>query len=345
MKRVLAAAALLLFATLTAAAQQLPFADYIAALERIGAHLAANQLVPARELATSLRGKQFASPAGPVYADDALLDAIIRAKTIEPQLRTRVAVTIEELRRAVPNAAGPADPELIEKLRKSEELPALQRGGDRASMPAGDLSLIETMAEAVVKAWNWIAEALEELFDWIASFFPTRSSTTLLPASTAGMGPMIIALVSVIVIVLIVLAVQAVRRGRAGEEVVVSEPLGSKRDEDPLSRGANEWERYAVQLASEKRWREAIRAWYHAVLVTLYASGILHFRKGRTNWEYVASLGPSLAWRADFVQLTRRFEHEWYGRRESSQDAYDECGDDARNILAQLDERIRRGAA
>ena len=97
------------------------------------------------------------------------------------------------------------------------------------------------------------------------------------------------------IIVLVILAFEVVRRSRARqtEPVMASEPLSSKRDEDPLSRGASEWERYAAQLAAAGRLREAIRAWYHAVLVTLYGANILHYRKGRTNWEYVAGLAPA----------------------------------------------------
>jgi hypothetical protein len=123
--------------------------------------------------------------------------------------------------------------------------------------------------------------------------------------------------------------------------LVKSDALTSKRDDDPLSRGATEWERYAAQLAASGRIREAIRAWYHAVLVTLYGAGILHFRKGRTNWEYVAALSPDLAWRAQFVALTRRFEEEWYGRDRSSIEAFEEVSERAQHIL----DAVRRRAA
>ena len=61
----------------------------------------------------------------------------------------------------------------------------------------------------------------------------------------------------------------------------------SQRDADPLSREQDEWEKYAAELAAAGRLREAIRAWYHAVLVGLFRAGLLHHHKGRTNWEYV----------------------------------------------------------
>ena len=64
-----------------------------------------------------------------------------------------------------------------------------------------------------------------------------------------------------------------------------------------------------------------MRAWYHAVLVALYRTGFVHYRRGRTNWEYVSSLSPSLPARQGFSDLTRRFEREWYGREESDPEA------------------------
>jgi hypothetical protein len=151
-------------------------------------------------------------------------------------------------------------------------------------------------------------------------------------------------IVVLIVIVLGILAFEVVRRSRAAApetELVTSDAISSRRDEDPLSRGANEWERYAAQLAAAGRTREAIRAWFHAVLVTLYAAGILHFKKGRTNWEYIAGLSPELPWRGEFVTMTRRFESEWYGRAQSSIEALDDAAERAHRIL----DAVRRRAA
>src|SRR5213078_2401362 len=146
-----------------------------------------------------------------------------------------------------------------------------------------------------------------------------------------------------IAIVIAILAWEALRKSRKRDKEVIESqtPIESARDADPLSRGANEWERYAAQLAAAGRTREAIRAWYHAVLVTLYAAAILHFKKGRTNWEYIAALSPELAWRGEFVTMTRRFEMEWYGRAQSNVDALDDAAGRARRIL----DTVRRKAA
>jgi hypothetical protein len=80
------------------------------------------------------------------------------------------------------------------------------------------------------------------------------------------------------------------------------------------------------------------------VLVTCYAAGVLHFRKGRTNWEYIASLSPSMPWRPALIRLTQRFEQEWYGSMQSTRDAFDDCSAHARQILEEL-HASERGAA
>ena len=87
--------------------------------------------------------------------------------------------------------------------------------------------------------------------------------------------------------------------------------------------------------------REAIRAWYHAVLVTLYRAGILHYRKGITNWEYVSALSPAHEWRPFFVSMTRLFDREWYGRHETTNDVLDSCAADARAIMGAIREGAR----
>ena len=56
------------------------------------------------------------------------------------------------------------------------------------------------------------------------------------------------------------------------------------------------------------------------------------------------ALGPEIAWRPQFIELTRLFEHEWYGSDESNSDALDECSAAARQIL-QAVRRVNREAA
>ena len=128
------------------------------------------------------------------------------------------------------------------------------------------------------------------------------------------------------------------RRGDSPLPATASGPLSSPRDADPLSKSANEWELYAARLAEARNYREAVRAWYHAVLVTLYRGGALHYRQGRTNWEYYYSLPQRVTWRSQFLDVIQRFEIEWYGKSSSNADDLADYSRRAGALIAELRE-------
>lgn len=327
MRRLLA----LLLVALPAMAETITIDDYIARLEHL-------RVTFSRDEARSLAQVDVASAQGTFHADTSLLEAIAGASRNDVQLQSRLAVTLEELRRVAPNAGPPADPSLLKRVASEQAVPELAEGGD-LTIRTPEIPLMERITRQIAAAWEWLAEKLEKLLEWILDLFP---DSTRGAGATGGMRWIVTALVALIVILIVVLALEVRRRSRrkSASAVESSEPLGSKRDEDPLSRGASEWERYAAQLAQAGRYREAIRAWFHAALVSCYSAGVLHYRKSRTNWEYIAALAPSLAWRPEFISLTRRFEREWYGADQSSADAYDDCRLRARSVIENV-----RGAA
>lgn len=312
--------------------------DYIAALDQ----LRTADATTARTRAQQLLGSEIDSPAGKFTADTALLHEVMANPAAA---RPHLEATIAALRAATKSVRlAKPDPRLLERLRAEEAVSAMKAGGEINTVPADEKSLEQT-ASGLGKAWRWLGKWLNKLADWFARWWPKERQRET-PRKITGAKPTFIVTLTVIaiVIVLAILAFEVVRRSRAAAPeaaLATSDPIESRRDEDPLSRGANEWERYAAQLAAAGRTREAIRAWFHAVLVTLYGAGILHFKKGRTNWEYIAALSPELAWRGEFVTMTRGFETEWYGRAQSTSEALDDAAGRARRIL----DAVRRRAA
>jgi hypothetical protein len=329
---------------LAASAQAMPVADYIQRLETIDALLAQNALAPAKIEARALLGTEVTWTRGKFVADASVLQPILDTPTAEGPHRSRLMATIAELRRASGMESARGDRKLLERIAAEQDVPDLPKGGMVPTELNRDVPLLERIGKAISEMLVWVRDQLRKLLDWLLDLLPRRQ-----PNESAGsvmMRWVVFAVVALIVLLVLVLAVNVLRRSRAATPGAVekSTPLGSKADEDPLSRGATEWERYAGELARAGRFREAIRAWYHAVLVTCYAAGILHFRKGRTNWEYLASLAPSLPWRADMIELTRRFEREWYGSEQSTQEALDDCSERASRVIDVL-RRDMRGAA
>ncbi len=322
-----------------ARAETIRIEQYVTALQHLDALLASKQVDLARTEAQTLSAYDIESPLGRFHADESLLAAVADPRVPVPQVRARLAQTIAELRRATGIEGTQADRKLLEEVTKAQETEELEAGGEIKAIPA-EIPMIERILESVRKIFDWIGEKLGQLLDWLLDLFPSGGTVA---GMTEGMRWIVLAVALAILFVVVALAFAVIRRSRAaGKEVTESsEPLGSEHDADPLSRGANEWERYALQLGSEGRYREAIRAWFHSVLVTCYSEGILHFRKGRTNWEYISALSPSHAWRPELITLTRRFEQEWYGSDTSTEEAFDECGQRAQRIL----EALHRGDA
>jgi hypothetical protein len=337
--RRMATLCLLVLAASSLHAATLTLAEYQQALTRIRGFIETGNVRAAGDASRALAGSDVDSPNGRFRADSTLLAEINTAKPHDLAVESRIDATLASLRRVGPANGNAVDPALMQRLQREQAIQELRRGGDvevKVETP-----LLTRIARAIRDAARWAGEKIGELIDWLSRFWPDGETTRLKkPAATPGMRWTIGTLVALIILVLGILAFEVIRRGRKAASAPVEEsaPLGSSRDDDPLSRGSNEWERYAAQLAAAGRTREAVRAWYNAVLVTLYGANVLQFRKGRTNWEYVAALRPELVWRPRFIHLTRRFEEEWYGSDQSSIDALDECSAAARSIL----EAVRR---
>lgn len=309
--------------------------DYIASLERMRDEPRELAAVDAK----ALTGIEIDAPGGRFITDASLLDAIANKRS---DATPRLVATIAALKAAHDATPSRTDPKLLERIRDEEHIRELQQGGE-VGPPEGNKGMFEQIAQQIQKAWRWLRDQIKKFLDWLMKLWPQEPVEK--EQKPSGSVPfMVTALVIAIVVVLLIIALEVLRRSRRAkpDALPASDPITSRRDEDPLSRGATEWERYAAQLAEAGRIREAIRAWYHAVLVTSYGAGVLSFRKGRTNWEYVSMLRAEIAWRPQFADLTRRYEREWYGRDESTPEALDDCSARAQSILGAI---RRRGAA
>jgi hypothetical protein len=273
---------------LTAHAETITLADYLSRLARIRGELVSD-LPAAQNEARALLTATVQSPAGGFQADTSLFAAIASGKApIDLAIQSRLDATLTALRASAPVSAAasrPADPALVERLRRNEKATELQRGGEVFATNVEETSALKRAIQWIGKAYHWLVDLLGRIYDWMRKLWPSEPAKEGALPTTAGLPWMVTAVVILIVVLLVILAFEVIRRSRkaAAPPVAESEPVSSERDDDPLSRASNEWERYAEELAAAGRNREAIRAWYHAVLVTLFSAAILHFRKGRTN--------------------------------------------------------------
>ncbi len=332
MSRRLLLAALLLLPS-GAYAEDLPVAVYRERLVAIDARLQSGDWVGARTAARDLLDDKVVDGRDVLAPDLSVLRPLAEAPTARAarSAGARVARLAAALAAAAPARPAPADEKLLAEVRARQALAELPEGG---ALPQKNTGLLEALADFLRPFAEWVEATWEKLMEWLARLWPDA------PDKPVFLGLDVPSLVTILVVVLAAIAlwlgVRAIRnrRRRAPAAPAAATPPPPAADEDPLSRGANEWERYGAELAAAGRFREAIRAWYHAVLVTLFRRGALHFRKGRTNWEYVAALAPGYEWRPRFIELTRHFEREWYGRDRSTAESFQEAEDMARSLLA-----------
>lgn len=313
---------------------------YRARLEGIQERLRSNDWVGARTEARGLLEDRVAFGDEQVETDRSVLAPIANAANAEAALSSAPAlnqlIAALSIQGGADRAPAP-DPKLLEEIRAREALAELPQGGKLPEVQDG--GILAALAGFLKPIFQAIDEFFEKIWEWLLDLlFSTRSSD----GSKVSLNLLTVTvLVVILALVLGWVGWRVLRKRRRGAAPVVAgpAPLPPAADDDPLSREANEWERYARELAAAGRAREAIRAWYHAVLVALYRAGTLHYRKGRTNWEYVSAVPPGTTWRSGFAEMTRHFEREWYGRDQSTPEALRESEEMAQTLLAAVRER------
>lgn len=316
--------------------------EYRDRLDGIRSAVDAGDLDAARARASALLSARIRDEGGEFSPDPTRLRPVANARDL--QAARDAARSLAPLRDALGTAPSPAparpNSELLERLRREEAERALDPGskiaGPQLHAPPVPRSLLERIRDLWDRLWEAIGGVVKKFLNWLARLLFGGMGAN---GGSPGMTYLVLGLILVVVGVVGILAYLALQRRKAVEVPAAPAAAPAARDEDPLSRTANEWERFAADLMGSGRFRESIRAWYHAVLVTLFRSGLLHYRKDRTNWEYAYALGPELPWRPGFVEATRTFEQVWYGRRESPREAAEAYASDARDIL----ERLRGG--
>jgi hypothetical protein len=312
----------------------LSVAEYRARLASLVASIDGGDLDAARAGAGALLGRRVAHEGATFRTDRTVLLPLAEAGAMDAarSLRGRLAALLDALDALPTAASAPApDPALLERLRREEAAADPSKGGLVGGPQLHRPDVPQSLLDRLRRIWEGIVQALERFLRWLVRFF--------LGAADGG-GPSMGLLVGILMALILAVLVAGVllRRRRAlaarAAGVASSAPSAGVRDEDPLSRDANEWERFAADLMKAGRFREAIRAWYHALLVTLFRAGLLHYRKDRTNWEYAFALPPQEGWRPDFLEATREFEREWYGRRDAPAETAEAFAQRAQEILS-----------
>lgn len=309
------------FANSVGSSEDLTLTAYKERLGNIRQLLKSDQLPQARREAQTLLhvriryGVEWISPDGTVLLP---ITNIQSSENIQ-QLCDRLDTLRSDLGQPL-KASGeqihPPDSDLLEEIRKDQAVNNPHSGGEVGDLPDPHLSLPNWVLKGLSDILTGIGNRLSSGIKWLWDFFSGSSKDKSQPF-WEGVWPFAVTIVIALFGIIVLLVWDIIKKNRMRLQAAQAAPIAaqpSSEDSDPTSRVSDEWERLARDLVGKGKYREALRAWYHALLGSLFQAGVLHYRKGRTNWEYCNDLSPEHGWRPQFMEVTRIFEYRWYGR-------------------------------
>jgi len=172
-----------------------------------------------------------------------------------------------------------------------------------------------------------LPEWLDRFVDWLGSLFGRRGRGEASPSAfgLGSAGLVLLAMPAAILLAVLFFVGKAVlrtARERKVDEREAAKPVFGPGSAPGEVAPAHYW-RHAQELSERGDYRGAIREILLAAMSTLERRGLIRFRKGLTNRDYLwAARGAS---RDSLAAIVRHFEHVYFGRREATAESYAEC--------------------
>ena len=200
-------------------------------------------------------------------------------------------------------------------------------------------------------ALEWVGKKIGDLFGSIWDFFrwlfsgfggSGRTAPPAAPPSTAsgdfnwdfGLGGLanafVIIVIAVIVLLLVVIAamivksIDAKKRDRDGL-LSDSDDMLSDVTTPPGELAASTYESRAMQFASTGNYRAAIRELLLGSMSWIERAGLIRYRKGLTNRDYLRSVWRREDKREGYLITASQFEYVYFGRRTPTAEMFDMC--------------------
>ena len=202
--------------------------------------------------------------------------------------------------------------------------------------PDGDggflLNLLDAVGDGVGNFLEWIFSGL---FSRPNRVNPGRAPTPAAPP--AGSGPdfsfakMLLFVGLAVLIVLVIWIVAAVVRTSDGRRKLNSDGLFGD-DEDlanlsvpPGELAASTYEGRALQMSRDGNYRGAIRELLIGSMSWIERAGLIRYRKGLTNRDYVRAVWKQEPRRDAYIATAMAFERIYFGRREATAEMFRDC--------------------
>lgn len=211
------------------------------------------------------------------------------------------------------------------------------------NLPADQLTDDGFLLEGLRSAGASVSDFFEWLFRGLFTSRPRRvraptpTASTPPPApSTGGMelsfGSIMLYLgLSVLVLVTIWIIATLVRRADPGRRLNREGLFGDDLDGvtdlavPPGELAASTYESRAIQMARDGNYRLAVRELLIGGMSWIERAGLIRFRRGLTNRDYVRAVWRQPERREAYEQTAREFERIYFGRRDATRDSFENC--------------------
>ncbi len=193
---------------------------------------------------------------------------------------------------------------------------------------------------------GWIGERIGDAFGAVGDFFnwlvsglrsPNRPqrTTTSTPSSGGlsflGFADLIttLAIVAIVAILIVIIAmiVKSIDAKKLKRESLLSDLEGVLSDVvvPPGELAASTYESRAVNLANNGDYRLAIRELLLGSMSWVERAGLIRYRKGLTNRDYLRSVWRRQDKRSAFLATATQFEYVYFGRRAPTAEMFEQC--------------------
>ena len=198
---------------------------------------------------------------------------------------------------------------------------------------------LRTMGEAVGDFFEWLFSGITPRNRRAPPVQPTTPSSSSTPdsgVSSSGMGEFsvgnIVLYVGLAALILVAIWIIAmVIRSKDGRRRIDSsglfddENLLGELNVPPGELAASTYESRAIQMASEGDYRAAIRELLIGSMSWIERAGLIRFRKGLTNRDYMRAVWRQEERRKAYGRTAFEFERVYFGRREATPEMFNEC--------------------
>ena len=193
---------------------------------------------------------------------------------------------------------------------------------------------------------TWLGDRIGDVFNAIGDFFqwlfsgqssskPNTATTPATSSSAQGSGDgfsqlltatAILAIVAVLVVI-IAMVVKSVDARKLQKENLLSDLADVLSDvvTPPGDLAASTYESRAINLAADGQHRLAIRELLLGSMSWIERAGLIRYRKGLTNRDYLRAVWRRHEKRRAFLATATQFEFVYFGRREPTVEMFERC--------------------